>query len=159
MYSSGLPADDPKQAWVQELVDLTSRVLNKRHEAAKNTEAAHWFQRGSAGASAGVATLTGRALIGSVHGTAAKIIGLGAAAVGLIAAGIAAQRPDTATPSSFAASLCTSSCIGTCEYTRRPSFKSDDASSFQSSVSTFIAQLATIMDTSDAAPPPGSPGP
>jgi hypothetical protein len=86
--------EDPKASWVDELLDRSCRVLVKRNEAAVGTERSHWFQRGSAGASAAVATLTGGTLIGSVHGVAATIIGIGAATVGLVAAGIVAARPE-----------------------------------------------------------------
>jgi len=49
---------DPRVIWVDELLDRSSRVLDKRNEAARNTERSHWFQRASAGASAAVAALT-----------------------------------------------------------------------------------------------------
>jgi hypothetical protein len=86
--------DKEKLGWIEELLDRSCRVLDKRDEAAVRTETSHWLQRGSAGASAGVATLTGGTLIGSLHGTAATIIGIGAAGVGLVAAGIVAARPE-----------------------------------------------------------------
>jgi hypothetical protein len=86
--------DAEKLSWIDELLDRSCRVLVKRNEAAVGTETSHWFQRGSAGASAAVATLTGGTLIGSVHGATATIIGIGAAIVGLVAAGIAAARPE-----------------------------------------------------------------
>jgi hypothetical protein len=80
--------------WVDELLARSFRVLDKRDQAAKGTEASHWFQRGSAGASAAVATLTGGTLIGSIHGTAATVIGIGAVLVGLFAAVIVAVKPE-----------------------------------------------------------------
>jgi len=86
--------DKEKLGWIDELLDRSSRVLDKRNQAAVSTNTSHWLQRGSAGASAGVATLTGGTLIGSVHGTTATIIGIGAAIVGLVAAGIVAARPE-----------------------------------------------------------------
>jgi hypothetical protein len=86
--------DAEKLSWVDELVARSYRVLVKRNEAAVGTETSHWFQRGSAGASAAVATLTGGTLIGSVHGATATAIGIGAAVVGLVAAGIVAARPE-----------------------------------------------------------------
>lgn len=86
--------DKEKLGWINELSDRSSRVLEKRDQAAVSTNTSHWFQRGSAGASAAVATLTGGTLIGSVHGTTATIIGIGAAIVGLAAAGIVAARPE-----------------------------------------------------------------
>jgi len=88
--------DDHKRRliWVDELLALSFRVLDKRDQAATNTEASHWFQRASAGATAAVATLTGGTLIGSIRGTAATVIGIGAALVGLFAAGIVAVKPE-----------------------------------------------------------------
>ena len=86
--------DTERMGWVDELLDRSCRVLVKRNEAAVSTETSHWFQRGSAGASAAVATLTGGTLIGSIHGTAAHIIGFAAAGVGLAAAAIVAARPE-----------------------------------------------------------------
>jgi hypothetical protein len=86
--------DKGKLGWIDELSDRSSRVLDKRNQAAVSTNTSHWLQRGSAGASAGVATLTGGTLIGSVHGTTATIIGIGAAIVGLVAASIVAARPE-----------------------------------------------------------------
>jgi hypothetical protein len=86
--------DKEKLGWIDELLDRSFRVLGKRDQAAVSTETSHWLQRGSAGASAAVATLTGGTLIGSVHGTTATIIGIGAAVVGLAAAGIVAARPE-----------------------------------------------------------------
>jgi hypothetical protein len=86
--------DKEKLGWIDELSDRSSRVLDKRNQAAVSTNTSHWLQRGSAGASAGVATLTGGTLIGSVHGTTATIIGIGAAIVGLVAASIVAARPE-----------------------------------------------------------------
>ena len=86
--------DKEKLGWIHELLDRSFRVLDKRNQAAVSTNTSHWLQRGSAGASAGVATLTGGTLIGSVHGTAATIIGIGAAIVGLVAASIVAARPE-----------------------------------------------------------------
>jgi hypothetical protein len=86
--------DREKLGWIDELLDRSFRVLDKRNQAAVSTETSHWLQRGSAGATAGVATLTGGTLIGSVHGTTATIIGIGAAIVGLVAAGIVAARPE-----------------------------------------------------------------
>jgi hypothetical protein len=80
--------------WVDELLARSFRVLDKRDQAATNTETSHWFQRTSAGASAAVATLTGGTLIGSIHGTAATVIGIGAAIVGLSAAGVVAAKPE-----------------------------------------------------------------
>ena len=80
--------------WVDELLARSFRVLDKRDQAATNTETSHWLQRASAGASAAVATLTGGTLIGSVHGPAATVIGTGAALVGLVAAGIVAAKPE-----------------------------------------------------------------
>jgi hypothetical protein len=80
--------------WVDELLARSFRILDKRDQAATNTETSHWFQRTSAGASAAVATLTGGTLIGSIHGTAATVIGIGAALVGLLAAGIVAAKPE-----------------------------------------------------------------
>jgi hypothetical protein len=80
--------------WVDELLARSFRVLDKRDQAAEGTNASHWFQRASAGASAAVATLTGGTLIGSVRGTAATVIGIGAAVVGLLAAGIVAAKPE-----------------------------------------------------------------
>src|SRR5580693_5097809 len=68
--------DKEKLGWIHELLDRSFRVLDKRNQAAVSTNTSHWLQRGSAGASAGVATLTGGTLIGSVHGTAATIIGI-----------------------------------------------------------------------------------
>ena len=73
--------DKEKLGWIDELLDRSFRVLGKRDAAAVSTESSHWFQRGSAGASAGVATLTGGTLIGSVHGITAYIIGIAAAVV------------------------------------------------------------------------------
>src|SRR5258708_13807559 len=70
------------------------RVLDKRDQAATNTEASHWFQRASAGATAAVATLTGGTLIGSIPGTAAPGIGIRPAPVGLFAARVAARKPE-----------------------------------------------------------------
>ncbi len=86
--------DAEKLSWMNELLERSYRVLVKRNEAAVGTETSHWFQRGSAGASAAVATLAGGTLIGSVHGRVAQIIGIGVAIVGLVAAGIAAARPE-----------------------------------------------------------------
>jgi hypothetical protein len=86
--------DKEKLGWIDELLDRSFRVVDKRNQAAVSTNTSHWLQRGSAGASAGVATLTGGTLIGSVHGAAATIIGIGAAIVGLVAAGIVAARPE-----------------------------------------------------------------
>jgi hypothetical protein len=80
--------------WVDELLARSFRVLDKRDQAATGTEASHWFQRGSAGASAAVATLTGGTLIGSLHGTAATAIGIFAALVGLFAAAVVAAKPE-----------------------------------------------------------------
>jgi hypothetical protein len=87
----------PKELWVNELLDLSARVLDKRNEAARHTASAHWLARGSAGITAGVATLTGGVLIGGISKLNAKIatyFGLAVAFAGLLAAGIAAARPD-----------------------------------------------------------------
>jgi len=87
--------NDSRVSWVDELLDRSGRVLVKRDEAARSTETSHWFQRASAGASAAVATLSGGTLIsGSIHGTAAITVGIIAAVVGLLAAGIVAARPE-----------------------------------------------------------------
>ena len=86
-----------KELWIDGLLDMSDRVMNKRNEAARNTASAHWLARGSAGVSAGVATLTGGALIGGISKVNAKVatyFGLAIAFAGLIAAGIAAARPD-----------------------------------------------------------------
>ena len=99
--------DDTKEdhqrrlVWVDELLTRSFRVLDKRDQAATGTNTSHWFQRASAGASAAVATLTGGTLIGSIHGTAATVIGIGATLVGLFAAGVVAAKPEQ----SYAADL------------------------------------------------------
>jgi hypothetical protein len=83
-----------RETWVDELLARSFRVLDKRDQASTDSKASHWFLRGSAGASAAVATLTGGTLIGSVHGTVATVIGIGAAVVGLVAAGVVAAKPE-----------------------------------------------------------------
>ena len=151
-YSARFDANDERITWAGELAELSGRILNRRREAATNTKTAHWFQRGSAGASAGVATLTGGALIASVHGSAAKIIGLGAAAVGFIPAGIAAARPDT----SFAIELGRKSQYEQLYWDTRSYTTTkravDDRDAFQAIMNTFAARLATIMNSPGSTP-------
>ena len=86
-----------RERWIRDLLELSERVLEKRNEAAQKTESAHWFARGSAGIGAGVATLSGGALIGGIakaNTSLATYLGLAVAIAGLIAAAIAAARPD-----------------------------------------------------------------
>jgi hypothetical protein len=137
--------DKEKLIWVEELLDRSYRVLVKRNEAAVGTERSHWFQRGSAGASAAVATLTGGTLIGSVHGAAATVIGIGAAIVGLVAAGIVASRPEQ----SYATDLAQKTQyeqlwwdIRSYAITQLPAA---DRNSFEKAINTFAEREANIM--------------
>jgi len=85
--------DKQRLAWLTELENQSDRVLKKRHDAAAATTSAHWFQRGAAGASGAVATLSGGTLIGDVHGAGATVIGIIAGVVGLSSAAIASAKP------------------------------------------------------------------
>ena len=139
--------------WVEELLALSFRVLDKRDQAATHTEASHWFQRGSAGASAAVATLTGGTLIGSIHGTAATVIGIGAAAVGLGAAAVVAAKPDQ----SYATDLAQK-----CQYEQLwwdmrsyavTQFPTADENSFAEAINAFAKREADIMGSAAPAAP------
>jgi hypothetical protein len=144
--------DDPKVSWVDELLDRSGRILVKRDEAARNTETSHWFQRASAGASAAVATLSGGTLISSsVHGAAATTIGIIAAVVGLLAAGIVAARPEQ----SYAADLARKTQyehlwwdLRSYAITRLPS---SDRDSFEEAINKFAEREANIMGTAASA--------
>ena len=148
--------DDTKEdgkrrlVWVDELLARSFRILDKRDQAAKGADASHWFQRGSAGASAAVATLTGGTLIGSIHGTAATIIGIGAALVGLFAAGVVAAKPEQ----SYAADL-TQKCqyeqlwwdLRSYAVTQLPTA---DENSFAEAINAFAKREADIMGSAAA---------
>ena len=144
--------DDPKVSWVDELLDRSGRILVKRDEAATNTETSHWFWRASAGASAAVATLSGGTLISSsVHGAAATTIGIIAAVVGLLAAGIVAARPEQ----SYAADLARKTQyehlwwdIRSYAITQLPSA---DQNNFEEAINTFAEREANIMGTAASA--------
>jgi hypothetical protein len=139
-------SDDTKMSWVDELLDRSDRILAKRNEAARNTETSHWFQRASAGASAAVATLSGGTLISSsVHGAAATTVGIIAAVVGLLAAGIVAARPEQ----SYAADLARKTQyehlwwdLRSYAITKLPSA---DRNSFEEAINTFAEREANIM--------------
>jgi hypothetical protein len=82
-----------REAWKDLIVNFMSRLRAKRQEAADNSGRAHWLQRGSAGASAAVSAVTGGALLGTLSGSLAKIIGVIAATVGVASAGVVAAKP------------------------------------------------------------------
>jgi hypothetical protein len=145
---------DRKKVWVDDIVNLSDRVLKKRHEAAVHTTSAHWFDRASAGFSAAVATLTGGALIGQLGGTAAVIVGISAAAVGVVGAMIAAAKPGA----SYAIDLARKAQyeqlwwdIRAYSMTKLPSASPDD---FEAAMNGFSARESTIM----AASPPNQAG-
>jgi hypothetical protein len=75
------------------IVELLVRITYNRHESAVKSNTSHWFQRSAAGATAGVAALTGGTLLGNLTGATAKIIGAIAAVIGLLSAAIIAARP------------------------------------------------------------------
>ena len=150
----GRPPDRERSAWLEELDALAQRIHDKRHEAAVHTESAHWFQRGSAGASAAVATLTGGALLGNLSGTAAHYVGVAAAVVGLATAAIAAARPGD----SYIVDLARKAHyeqlwwdISTYALTQ---LAEADAAGFQAVMKDFAAREAAIM----AVAPPGQQG-
>jgi hypothetical protein len=139
--------------WVDELLVRSFRVLDKRDQAATNTNTSHWFQRASAGASAAVATLTGGTLIGSVHGAAATVIGIGAAVVGLLAAGIVAAKPEQ----SYATDLAQK-----CQYEQLwwdmrsyavTQLPTADEDSFAKAINAFAKREADIMASGGSAAP------
>ena len=140
--------DKRRLIWVDELLARSFRVLDKRDQAAKGADASHWFQRGSAGASAAVATLTGGTLIGSLHGTAATVIGIGAALAGLFAAGVVAAKPEQ----SYAADLAQK-----CQYEQLwwdmrsyavTQLPTADENSFAEAMNAFAKREADIMGSS-----------
>jgi hypothetical protein len=82
-----------REAWKDLIINFMSRLRAKRQEAGENSGRAHWLQRGSAGASAAVSAVTGGALLGTLSGSLAKIIGVIAATVGVASAAIVAAKP------------------------------------------------------------------
>jgi hypothetical protein len=86
--------DLDRRRWADELTDFGRRVLDKRDKASASTASSHWLARGAAGASAAVATLSGGALIGSLHGVAATVLGVATAALGVASGAIAAAKPE-----------------------------------------------------------------
>jgi hypothetical protein len=140
----------PDQVAVHEIVGFMGRILQKRTEAGRESANAHWFQRGSAGASAAVATLTGGALLGSVHGRAAVVIGIIAAGIGILAGGIAAARPGD----SYVADLARKAQyeqlfweVRTFAIARMPKSSSSD---YEDTMRTFYQRFAAIMDAGGA---------
>lgn len=132
-------------ARIHELADRAARVLDKRGEAATGTASAHWLVRGSAGATAGIATLTGGTLIGSIHGASAIAIGIVSAVIGVLSAGIAAAKPEQ----SYVADLALKTQYEHLWWDMRSyaltQLPTDTADSFKAALEAFAQREAVIM--------------
>ncbi len=142
--------------WTRQVVEFMLRVLDKRAEAATHTTSAHWFQRGSAGASAAVATLTGGALLGSVRGRAEVVIGLLAATVGILAAAIAAARPGESYVADLAKKSQYEQLFWNVRAFGQTRLKGIDASDYELAMDQFSQRFATIMKTTPGSVPASS---
>jgi hypothetical protein len=109
-----LDGDVERGAWKDLVVNLMMRVQDKRAGAAGNSSRAHWFERGSAGASAAVSAVTAAALLGTLSGGLSKAIGATAAVVGVVSAAIVAAKPGSSFATDTFKKPSTSSCTGSC---------------------------------------------
>lgn len=149
-------AERTNPLWARQLVEFMLRVLDKREEAATHTASAHWFQRGSAGAAAAVATLTGGALLGSVHGHGEVIIGAVAAVVGILAAAIAAARPGDSYVADLAKKAHYEQLFWNVRAFGQTRLKDMQADDYERAMDDFAQRFATIMNTSGQAGAPKS---
>ena len=136
---------------VSQVVEFMMRVLVKRQEAAKNTAGAHLLQRGSAGISAAVATLTGGALLGSkgsIHGGTAFWIGLIATVFGLLAGAIAAARPGDAYVADLARKSGYEQLFWDVRVFGLAQMPGMEASEYAAKMNEFAQRFETIMSTS-----------
>jgi len=89
--------------------------------------------------------LTGGTPIGSVHGTAATIIGIGAAVVGLIAAGIVAARPEQSYVTDLARKTQYEQLWWDLRSYAITQLPGADRNGFEQAINTFAAREADIM--------------
>jgi len=78
-----------------QVTEMATRVWSSKQSADRKRSRAHASQRWASGASAAVAAGSGGALAAGLGGASAKVFGIIALVIGIVAAAVAAMRPET----------------------------------------------------------------